>query len=377
MASAADIGAAPSAADIDLANTAEGAALINELQCFIELKKFLDRSVAAKDTNQKVSILRGLYEMALELDALSPRQYARITVTEGTALYRTYNRSSLSEHQIPNGIVFCNVSLLGNLFIRNPGEPNDTVAILTPTRDITLINFLPVSLLLGLQLKTGKGDSEGARGIFSACCEYKIITQFCREIGVDGIILSDHVDFYPITNSPDYSETFDTGIGSAIDKSTRTRLDGIAIEDIIEKRAFPFFINNDNVSGAIYPELIILNEHSKLSIKEGFGSIPMQEIYSPAWCRTTPLTGLIPILNRVPFISRHKGAYVVSENIMERLAKAKAYIPKVSMCLPYYGGDFMGIELDLIHKHLSILLKKKGGQKSRRKSKRIKKSFTH
>jgi len=174
-----------------------------------------------------------------------------ITIPAGTNLFRTYPSK---DEPIKGDIIFCNSSPLSNSQIRNPVSVNDSVAILRTTRDIRLINYIPISMLLGAQIKEGGNG----RGLFSDCCEYPVVRNFCNRYGIDGIVLTDQADQYSFTENRYLPPELHVGT------ECRRKMNEIAIQDVFEKRAFMSFsiTTVPSIIGAIYPEFILCIKNS-------------------------------------------------------------------------------------------------------------------
>lgn len=140
---------------------------------------------------------------------------------------------------------FANFSPLANLNIRNKSNhQNDSVVFLKSTRDMCFIDFTIISQIIGVQIKSGVSaiNHKDSRGIFSACCpNYKMI-EVCKFFNCDGIIQTDSADALINMNE---EEEYKSIIPKTVDSGV----------------AFPLFNKNNELAGAIFPEIAFYSDN--------------------------------------------------------------------------------------------------------------------
>lgn len=142
---------------------------------------------------------------------------------------------------------FANLSPLGNLAIRNQStQKNDSVVFLRTTEELSFINFVLISQIIGVQIKSGSPhyDASNSRGIFSACCPLmgSHMVDLCAFFKCVGIIQTDSVD------------------AVSLDDTTDVDIQEMASSAIQQGFALPGFnpennsIESPNVDKALFPE---------------------------------------------------------------------------------------------------------------------------
>ena len=302
------------------------------------------------------------------------------TIPAGTRLLRTYPETV---PPINGDIIFCNPSPLSNVQIRNR-IVNTAVAVLNTTRELRLFNFIPISMLFGAQIKEGASK----RGIFSDCCEYPVVKQFCIDNDYDGIVLTDQADYYSFKTNDFLPPELHYGT------ECRHKMNIIAKQDILYKRAFLAFDNVDGSVipiGAIYPELIIIH-NQKLSpifpliiepLVPGQAPDGPVKVYSmkEAYCldeflELSTVPNLIPNMPVDPWLQIHNEELYPSFQIYQRHLKLNTNRELTVHVLPYlYERDFNIPQLDGVMNDLTKLYLTSGGmKKTKRNRKRNKKS---
>ena len=140
---------------------------------------------------------------------------------------------------LDNTTTFANLSPLGNLKIRNKSHnTNDSVVFLRTTEITHFINFVVISQIIGVQIKSGVGAnrSSESRGIFSACCplQNSYMVDLCSFFGCSGIIQTDSVD-------------------SLIIDDEIADIQNLAGRAVVEGFAFPVF--NDKINSEKSPSI--------------------------------------------------------------------------------------------------------------------------
>jgi hypothetical protein len=246
-----------------------------ECKALLYLSRYID------DRRNPLELLKNMYNALKDLEMHGSPVPIHINVPAGTTLFRSYIRG---QEPVKPEVTFCDPSPMGNLFIRN-ATANTEMAILTAKKDLKLINFIPISMLFGCQIKAGRGNDPETtlRGLFSFCCPYALIRKFCEFAKVDGIILTDSVDYYAYTKSKSRDSTEDNEyVPSNIypDTPGRDRLDKLMEHHLKAGLAFPKFvttIEDYDIQGAIYPEFIFANGTSCVGVRE---SVPFDVFYT-------------------------------------------------------------------------------------------------
>ena len=178
-----------------------------------------------------------------------------------------------------------NLTTLGNLMIGNPRSVNDAVVFLKAKTNLKFLDLNIISQIFGAQVKSGVRPSaelggNNSRGIFSACCPIPDMPNFCRRLGVHGVIQVDTADAYYFNENEDWYPTM-------LLKGTGARqiANSLVLEAIQNKCAYPIinYINGDQAfigvndslapgdhkvvadTGALFPEFNFhnnnLNDH--------------------------------------------------------------------------------------------------------------------
>jgi hypothetical protein len=230
-----------------------------------------------------LNILKIIYSGLQELDRRGSPVPIYIDIPAGTPLFRTFVGR---QAPVTRDILFCDPSPMGNIFIRNPGSTNNTMAVLRAKKPLRLLNFIPISMLFGCQVKSGKNCDidDGSRGFFANCFSYGIIKQFCQEMGFDGIILTDSADYYSYTKSKSITASDDdVFVPPELYAGTpgRDKLDALMVHHLKAGLAFPKFdgksLDTYDIQGAIYPEFIL---ESGLACVDVVESIPFDRFYT-------------------------------------------------------------------------------------------------
>jgi hypothetical protein len=189
-------------------------------------------------------------------------------------------------------------------------------------------------MLIGAQIKEGGNG----RGLFSDCCEYPVIKQFCNKHEdpprekYDGIILTDNADTYLFSGDKSIPlESRNRLLPPELwaDTQIRRNIDRIAMNDIIEGRAFPYLLNS-LIKGAMYPEFVIIGDTSE--IFKILYTAPMSTAYTSGMIdaytvNTIPHCGGFPWVIQPPI--------QVNPNLISRQENINAVFGPTIIALPY------------------------------------------
>ena len=185
---------------------------------------------------------------------------------EGTIFTRTCRGGGggggVCGEDLARDTTFTNMSTLGNLMIGNPKSINDSVVFLKTKTDVKFLDLTVVAQLFGAPLKSGVpaqdelGSGGLSRGIFSACCPIPDMVDFCRRLGVHGVIQIDSADAYYFNKDAHW-------IPNALKQGTVARhiANELVLEAIINKRAYPVF-QEDKRSGEAF---VGIGNHPRLA----------------------------------------------------------------------------------------------------------------
>ena len=199
-------------------------------------------------------------------------------VPEGTIFTRTCRKGHDQRDcgkDLDSHTTFTNISTLGNLMIANAKTVNDSVVFLKTSHNLQFLDLNIIAQIFGAQIKSGvaatdKVGSDGdSRGIFSACCQIQHMPDFCRKLGVHGVIQLDSADTYYFNEDTD-----STLPNFKKDTPARRMANELVLETIKNKYAYPVFetkwigVGDDarlQKSGALFPEFNFhvdnLNQH--------------------------------------------------------------------------------------------------------------------
>ena len=247
-------------------------ALNMENEC---LKKITAFNKTTKGVKRSIDVLTRAVCSVLQINTAREAGLQLIsTIPEGTIFTRTCREGGegggVCGNDLARDTTFTNMTTLGNLMIGNPKSINDSVVFLKTTRNVNFLDLTVVAQLFGAQVKSGIAASDEvgtggrSRGIFSACCPIPHMHEFCRRLGVHGVIQIDSADAYYFNEDEDW-------IPEALKQGTAARhlANQLVLEAIINKRAYPVFQEDETSdkafvgigddprlenSGALFPE---------------------------------------------------------------------------------------------------------------------------
>jgi len=243
------------------------------------LKKITKFNKTTKGIKQDIDVVIRAVCSVLEINTTTQAGLELIrTFPEGTIFTRTCREGGggggLCGQDLAKHTTFTNMTTLGNLMIGNPTSINDSVVFLKTKTDVKFLDLTVVAQLFGAPVKSGVpaqdevGSGGFSRGIFSACCPINHMVDFCRRLGVHGVIQIDSADAYYFNEDAHWiPEELKQGDLSEI-PAARHLANELVLEAIINKRAYPVFqeynsgeafvgIGNDPRlanSGALFPE---------------------------------------------------------------------------------------------------------------------------
>lgn len=237
---------------------------------------------------QKISLklLQKLHDISTDMIApenhLLLKNQIIVTTPVDQVFFRTHPKDNVLSG---SGPTFCNPTILSNAQIGNKTK-NDVVSILKITKPLKLFNFIPISMIFGAQLKEGGNG----RGLFSDCCEYSVVLEFCKKNGYDGFIQIDQADIFSFSANDRLPPELHTGT------ETRTLMNRVALDNIIANEAFAAIDTDINtLVGAIYPEIVLCNVIDNIKIEK---SATFENVYnSEKMLRHCTLPNLIPAIS--------------------------------------------------------------------------------
>lgn len=176
---------------------------------------------------------------------------------------------------------YCNLSPLSNIMIGNPSSVNDSVIFLRAKRDLPMINLNILSQLVGVQVKKGegpRGEYGKGRGLFSACCQVRVMEKLCNKLGAFGVIQCDEADGYYFSGFTDEDQESILPISMKSGTELRGHVDSLVLRAIVEKKAYPLYDpDSSQVIGGMFPEFNFHLDNKLYS--DGIGNI-FQQIYA-------------------------------------------------------------------------------------------------